>query len=477
MKKISNPVYYILLVLVIALFSSCEKDGVTSIIINKSTLSQNVGHIDTIVVTVKFTGDFSELPVSWAIADTNIVSKVTELKGAVTVSNSESSIEKMIVVKAKKSGATKVTLTAGDKSIDCDVTVIMRKFTFSDIIANNYGDSYDVETNNFEIVLYENTIDLNSDGKLVGDGNFLVLDFNVPLTQSSMVAGSFSPSDLEDNFGEVQTFTPGYYYQPNENYYFSLFINRKQNAVTISLISGGTYKITAIDNGFKIDGELLLEDGEVVQFEYSGPVNVADQRDAAEINPVLTHGLLHYWGDFYDTKVSNNLSVNLASASLNFTDTATNGDLLVLDINVPLTVTDTIPNGTYNFVNFPKEMTQLPLSDFIAGTLVPPFYDGENNEYGTWYYGEEKTKKPKTGSITVAKTGTKSYRIEYNFMDRFGAVVRGTFNGDLEYTDKTKTASGVKMAKAPAKTKNQTITPATKINEFAKKQKQRAFYY
>jgi len=38
-------------------------------------------------------------------------------------------------------------------------------------------------------------------------------------------------------------------------------------------------------------------------------------------------------------------------------------------------------------------------------------------------------------------------------MDRFGAVVSGTFNGNLEYTDKTKAASGVKMAKLPVKSK------------------------
>jgi hypothetical protein len=456
--------------MIVFLFASCEKDGVTSIIINKSTLSQNVGRVDTIVVTVKFTGDLTKTPATWAIADTSIVSMVTELKGAVTVSNSESSIEKMLVIKAKKSGTTKVTLTAGDKSIDCDVTVIMRKFTFGKIIANNYGDSYDVEANNFEIVLYESSMILNSQGQLTGDGNFVILDYNVPLTQNTFGAGDFTVSE---NF-EINTFSPGFYYEDNDGYYFSLFINTDKKVRTISLVTGGNYKITTTSGGFTIDGELLLEDGEVVQFEYSGSVNIADKRDAAEIKPVLTHGLLHYYGDFYKTTKSNNLSVYLASASLNFTDTATKGDILALEVNIPLTVTDSLPNGTYNFVQFTAEMTQLPIADFLPFTLIPPYYDSESNEYGSWFYGEEKTKKLKTGSINVTKTGTKSYQIIYEFYDRFGAKVSGTFNGDLEYTDKTKAASGVKMAKVPTKFKSSSVLNLNRSKNAKRKENLRA---
>jgi hypothetical protein len=128
-------------------------------------------------------------------------------------------------------------------------------------------------------------------------------------------------------------------------------------------------------------------------------------------------------------------------------------------------------------INFSAENKALPISDFIPFTLIPGYYTNEYFEYGSWFYGEAKTKKLKKGSINVTKTGTKSYQIIYEFYDRFGAKVSGTFNGDLEYTDKTKSASGVKMAKVPAKTKNRIITPATKINEFAKKQKQRISYF
>jgi hypothetical protein len=449
MKKISSSVFYMLLLMVVFLFASCEKDGVTSIRINKTTLSQNVGRVDTITATVNFTGELSKLPATWSVSDTNIVSIVSELKGAAAVSNSESSIEKLLVIKAKKSGTAKVTLTVDGKTIDCDVTVIMRKFTFTKIIANNYGDFYDIGTNNFEMLLYESTMSLNSEGRLTGDGNFLVLDYNAPLTQNSFLTGDFTASE----YGEANTFIPGLYDDESENFYFSIFANSKNNVRTFSLISGGSYKVTSTASGFSITGELLLEDGEVIQIEYSGAVNVEDMRDAEEVKPTLTHGLLYYYGDFYKTTKSNNLSVYLASASLNFTDTATKGDILALEVNVPLTVTDSLPNGTYNFVNFPQNMTALPISDFVPFTLVPPFYDADSNEYGSWFYGEENTKKLKTGSINVTKTGAKSYQITYEFYDRFGAKVSGTFNGNLEYTDKTKPASGVKMAKVPSKLK------------------------
>jgi len=577
MKKIFQPILFLSLVLITGFFSSCEKDGVSSIQISKTTLSLNVGHIDTISATVNFVGDLTKIPATWTVADTNIVSIVTELKGAAKVANSESSIEKMLVIKAKKlgttkvtlavdgktidcdvtvmnsnitlqinkttlsvnvglvdtivasinlsgqlsniptnwivadtsivsivaelkgatsvtgsestieklliikakkSGNTKITLTVDGKTIDCDVTVIMRKFTFTKIIANNYGDYYDIETNNFEMILYENTMSLNNDKKLVGDGNFIQLEFSLPLMQNSIAVGDFSISD-EKSFGVQYTFFPGDIYQTSDNTYFlgSFVANTKNNVRTFSLVIGGTYKVTTTDNGYKIDGELLLEGDEVIQFEYTGNPIVTDQRDAAEIKPTLTHGLLHYYGDYYKTTKSNNLSVYLASASLNFTNTATKGDILALEVNVPLTVTDSLPNGTYNFVNFPQNMTALPISDFVPFTLVPPFYDADSNELGSWFYGEEKTKKLKTGSINVTKTGVKSYKIIYEFYDRFGAKISGTFNGNLEYTDKTKTASGVKMAKVPVRTKYRTISPTTKINEFAKKQKQRVSYF
>ena len=125
-------------------------------------------------------------------------------------------------------------------------------------------------------------------------------------------------------------------------------------------------------------------------------------------------------------------------------------------------------------MNFPQNLKQLPVSDFVPFTLVPPFYDSEGNEYGSWFYGENTTKKLKTGSITVQKTGAKSYQIDYEFYDRFGAKVSGTFNGDLEYTNKIKAASGVKIAKVPAKGK------ANKVNSMrinAIKSKKPAFNY
>ncbi len=412
----------------------------------------------------------SNIPSKWTVADTTVVSIISEGKGAVKVGSSESSIEKNLVVKAKKSGTTKVTLSIDGKTIDCDVTVIMRKFTFSKIIASNYGDSYDVGTNNFEIVLYENTMSLNSQGQLTGDGNFVVLDYNVPLTQNSFVAGDFTPAES----GEAFTFTPGYYYEDNENYYFSLFINTEKKVRTINLVTDGNYKITATETGFSITGELVLDNGEVIQFEYAGNPTIADMRDADPVNPVLTHGMLHYYGDFYKSTKSNNMMVYLASASLNFNDTTTKGDILALEVNVPSAVTDSLPNGTYNFVNFPQNLTQLPVSDFVPFTLVPPFYDSEGNEYGSWFYGENTTKKLKTGSITVQKTGTKSYQIGYEFYDRFGAKVSGTFNGDLEYTNKIKAASGVKIAKVPANGKANKVN-GMRIN--AIKSKKAAFNY
>ncbi len=443
MQKLVQPILILSLFLIAALFSSCEKEGVSSLKINKSTLSVSLGLTDTISATVGFTGDLPDDLIKWSVADTTIVSIVSQSDGAKSVSTTESTVEKIIAIKAKKAGTTKITLSANDKTIDCVVTVAMRKFTFSNIIAVNYGDYYDIGTNNFEMLLYESSMSFNSEGRLTGDGNFLVIDFNIPVSQNSFMTGDFSASET----GETNTFIPGLYDDESGNYYFSIIANSTNNIRSFKLVEGGSYKVTATTSGFKITGELVLEGGEVIQFEYAGNVSVTDEIDNVELNPVLTHGLLHYYGDFYKTSKSNNFSLYLAEASLNFTDTATRGDLLAMEVNVPLTVTDSLPNGTYNM------MTELKTENLLPQTIIPGFYDKEYNEYGSWFYGEDKTKKLKTGAMTILKTGAKSYQISYNFMDRFGAVVSGTFNGDLEYTDKTKAASGVKMAKLPVKSK------------------------
>lgn len=413
----------------ILLFTSCEKDELVSIKLSKATIDLNVGQIDSLAVTFVIKGDVDKFSITPLVVDTNIVQIISEEKGAVSAEASGNSIEKIYVLKAKKEGQTKIRISSNGKMVDCDVKISMKILLFTKILASNWGDYYDIGTNNFDMIMYENTMSLNSAGKLTGDGNYIYVEFNVPITQNAFSGGDFIMSEE----GDASTFLPGAEIQSGGQTYAlgTRIVNVKGGKSTVSLISGGNYSITTNDAGFKIEGDLTEENGSLLHFVFNGVVNLQDKRDAAEVKPNLTHGLLYYFGDDYQTGKSNSFTMYLASATLNFKDTATRGDVLALEINTPLLVKDSIPDGTYTMIS------ELATANLLPFTLIPAYYDDQNNEYGSWYYGQNTTKKIKSGSITSKKTGA-NYNITYEFYDRFGAKVWGTYNSTLEYTDGTK---------------------------------------
>lgn len=443
MKQVVSLSLFLALTFSLLFLTSCEKDEVLSIKLSKASLELNVGTTDTLKVTLVVNGDMDKIKFTPLVVDTNIVKIVSEEIGAVTASSSGNSMEKILVLKAKKEGTTKIRFSADGKTVDCEVKVIMRNLLFTKILASNWGDYYDIGTNNFDMIMYENTMSINTAGKLTGDGNYIYIEFNVPITQNAFNNGDFSVSEE----GDANTFLPGAEIESGGNTYVlgTRIVNVKAGKNTISLIKGGSYKITTNESGFKIEGDLIDENDGVIHFMFNGIVALSDKRDAAEVKPALTHGLLYYFGDDYQTGKSNSFTMYLASATLNFKDTTTKGDILALEINTALTAKDSIPNGTYNMI------TELTTANLVPFTLIPAYITENNNEYGTWFYGEDTTKKIKLGSITSQKTGS-NYAISYELYDRFGAKVSGAYNGELEFTDATK-KSGIGASKIIGKKK------------------------
>jgi hypothetical protein len=89
-------------------------------------------------------------------------------------------------------------------------------------------------------------------------------------------------------------------------------------------------------------------------------------------------------------------------------------------------------------------MSALTYEQLVPFSLVFGYTTESNDQYGSWYYGET-AKKLKTGNMIVTKTG-EIYNIVYEFYDRIGSKVSGTYSGTLEYTDGTKSSS-VKASK------------------------------
>lgn len=437
MKKITIKSLFFAVLMVLTL-ASCEKDEVTSLKLNKSTISLNVGQADSLVATVTLTGDLSSQPLSWVTSNNDIVSiRESSEKSS---SSAEDSFTTTIIFSALKSGTTVVTLKAGAKTATCEISVNQTSYSFNQAYTSNWGDYYETGNNSFDMYLLENSLSINDTGALIGTGTFLYLDFSVAITQNVISEGNF----ILTNSGAVNTFLPGELidYEGETYTVGTRIVTLGETSSTLSLIKDGNYSITAKGENFLIEGDLTTETNEVVHFTYEGPVPVTDQREVpVEISPVLTKGEMVYFGDAYETAVSNNFVAYLATEGVNFEDSVLNGEILMLEFNTSLSVTDSIPNGTYNMITKLTEAT-----DLAPGSLVFGYTTNVGDKWGCWYFGETN-KALQTGNIVVSKSGDQ-YTINYTLFDRIGSKIYGTFTGPITYIDGTAPApSGVSAAR------------------------------
>ncbi|NDP21786.1 MAG: hypothetical protein GZ091_12005 [Paludibacter sp.] len=437
----------------IAMFTlaSCVTNEVTNLKLSKTSIALNVGQSDSLIATVTLTGDISKQPINWISSNNDIVTIKESTEQNASRTNSKASSTKTIVFTALKSGTTTITLQAGDKTASCEISVNQTSYSFNQAYTSNWGDYYETGNNSFDMYLLENSLSLNDSGRIMGNGTFLYLDFNVAITQNSINEGDF----ILTNSGAVNTFFPGETID-NQGQLFDigtrLITLNGTNPIT-SFIKEGRYSITSKGENFLIEGDLTTEDNEVVHFSYEGLVPVTDQREVpVEISPLFTKGELVYYGEAYKSAPSHNFVAYLATEGVNFEDSVLNGEILMLEFNTPLSVTDSIPNGTYNMIT-----KYTGPADLIPSTLVPGFTTTDGNNWGCWYYGET-TKRLTDGNIIVNKTGDQ-YSINYTLFDKIGSKIYGTFTGQLKYIDGTAPApSSVSAARVKSNKQSKSIS-------------------
>jgi len=180
-----------------------------------------------------------------------------------------------------------------------------------------------------------------------------------------------------------------------------------------------------------------------------------------KINPVLTQGVLGYYGDVYGTipdsipnAASNNFVIYLAGSSVNLNNYfAGTDDRLMIEVNASTTMIDSIPSGTYDM------MTELTQSKLLPYSIVPA-YTYNSQPWGSWYYGSGNNAIV-VGNIVVSQSKG-IYTILYNMIDYYGNTISGTYNGSLIYFDGT-------VQKAPAGFKNKMqINSSQSLTNFAK---------
>jgi hypothetical protein len=174
----------------------------------------------------------------------------------------------------------------------------------------------------------------------------------------------------------------------------------------------------------------------------------ADDKTAAcqvtvddQITPSTTKALLVYYGDAYNTKIdsvlnndTNNFILYFGSSNVDMNNYFTgDGERLILEFNTPLSAKDSLLSGTYDM------MTELSLNKLLPFTLVPAYYDSNNNEWGCWYFnvlsGIGKSFSESSVGNVVVSHSQNVYTIKYYLIDYYGNTISGTYQGAISYYD------------------------------------------
>ena len=125
------------------------------------------------------------------------------------------------------------------------------------------------------------------------------------------------------------------------------------------------------------------------------------------IYPVIARGIMVYYGDTLQTKLSNYIEVGFAGPV----------DTLYLFINAPLTAKNNLPAGDYKF------LTSLSsLSDLVPYSIIPGGLYENSDEY-SWYVGSTSQSPIESGDLTVAVTNS-VYTYGFNFIDGYGNRIK-----------------------------------------------------
>ena len=142
------------------------------------------------------------------------------------------------------------------------------------------------------------------------------------------------------------------------------------------------------------------------------------------IYPVMTKGILDYFGDTLHTKLSNYIIVGFAGPA----------DTLYLFINAPLTAKSNLLPGDYKLLTSIGSLTDLVPYSIIPGDL---YYNAE--EY-SWYDGNTFRSPVNTGDLTVSVTNS-VYTYGFNLIDGYGNIISGSYQGTLKFYDETSKSS------------------------------------
>lgn len=185
-------------------------------------------------------------------------------------------------------------------------------------------------------------------------------------------------------------------------------------------------KVVSVVNG-KIKG---LSSGTAIITAKSGDITATCEVTVNnEIAIVLDNGHLLYYGDAFESGVSNLFELAIAGPN----------DTLYFLINAPLIPTTQLAIGDY------KVLTSIDsLSDLIPFSIIPGELYNEIKYY-SWYFGSVESPLI-NGDLNVTSINKDNYNIELNFKDGFGNTIYGSFQGTIYYHDESASLASVPSA-------------------------------
>ncbi len=185
--KILKKSLFTIIISSLLLFTSCTKNEVTQVTIDKPTLDLVLGQVDSLFANTEYTGTIVPA-VTWTSSNPDVA----------TIKNGE--------VVALKKGTSVISAQAGNKTASCNITV--NNEIFPTLVKGEiwyFGDIYDSGTsNNFLVCLAGQNINMDN---LTGDGDVLFLEFNTELTvKNNVPTGIYN---ISESF-EPGTMVPGW---------------------------------------------------------------------------------------------------------------------------------------------------------------------------------------------------------------------------------------------------------------------------
>ena len=248
--------------IVLVIFSSCAKNDVTTITLNKTTSYLIIGQTDSIKSTLTSTGDIKKIPQVWTSSNNSIATVTTE--GIVT---------------GIGAGTAVISVKAGEKTVTCLVTVddkILPNLTQGELWY--YGDAYGTKdsingTGSNNYILYLASSGINMDN-LNGFGEILIVELNTSLSvKDSIPVGIY---DMMTDLSKITNFAPHTlvpgYVDSNTAYPWGCWYF----GIITAPVSSGNMNVTRLNNIFTINYVFFDDYGVKISGTYHGAINYKD---------------------------------------------------------------------------------------------------------------------------------------------------------------------------------------------------------